>query len=95
MTAKISLVFFRTFGGSEPVRDWLKALLPEDRRIIGQDLQRLQYRWPVGMPLARALSKGLWEVRANCASDLLLSRGRACCAQRIHKEKPEDAEERT
>jgi phage-related protein len=65
MAAKISLVFFRTATGGEPVREWLKDLAPEDRKIIGQDLQRIQYRWPVGMPLARALGKGLWEVRSN------------------------------
>ena len=65
MAAKIPLVFFRTANGSEPVREWLKDLAPEDRKIVGQDLQRLQYRWPVGMPLARALGKGLWEVRSN------------------------------
>jgi phage-related protein len=67
MAAKISLVFFRTATGSEPVREWLRDLAPEDRKIIGQDLQRLQCRWPVGMPLARALGKGLWEVRSNLA----------------------------
>lgn len=40
-----------------------------DRRAIGQDLQRVQYRWPVGMPLARSLGRGLWEVRTNLASN--------------------------
>lgn len=32
---------------------------------MGQDLQRLQYRWPVGMPLARHLMDGVWEVRSD------------------------------
>ncbi len=66
---KISLVFFRTAAGNEPVRDWLKELPSHDRRAIGQDLQRVQYRWPVGMPLARSLGRGLWEVRTNLASN--------------------------
>ena len=35
------------------------------RREIGQDLQRVQYRWPVGMPLVRPLGKGLFEVRTS------------------------------
>jgi phage-related protein len=26
---------------------------------------RAQWRWPVGMPLCRALGGGLWEVRTN------------------------------
>ena len=33
--------------------------------VIGQDLMRTQYRWPVGMPLCRPLSGGLWEVRSS------------------------------
>jgi hypothetical protein len=49
---RISLVFFRTPAGVEVVRDWLRGLAPADRSIIGQDLMRVQFRWPVGMPLA-------------------------------------------
>ena len=26
---------------------------------------RVQYRWPVGMPLCRSLAQGLWEVRSD------------------------------
>jgi phage-related protein len=62
------LVFYRTSGGREPVREWLKELDREDRLAIGADLQRVQYRWPVGMPLCRALSGGLWEVRTSLPS---------------------------
>ena len=65
MAAPIPLVFYQTPAGSEPVREWLKDLPPEDRKIVGLDLRRLQFRWPVGMPLARSLGKGLWEVRSN------------------------------
>ncbi|MGO9173570.1 MAG: type II toxin-antitoxin system RelE/ParE family toxin [Rhodomicrobium sp.] len=55
MATKIPLIFFRTSSGTEPVRDWLKDLTAEDRKIVGQDLQRIQYRWPVGMPIARVI----------------------------------------
>jgi len=65
MADKISLVFFQTTAGNEPVRAWLRDLPEEDRRAIGQDLERVQYRWPVGMPLARPLGQGLWEVRTR------------------------------
>ena len=68
MADPIPLVFFRTIGGTEPVRDWLKDLPVNDRRVIGLDLMRVQYRWPVGMPLARPLGKGLWEVRSTLPS---------------------------
>ena len=68
MADRIPLVFFRTSAGHEPVREWLKALPVEDRQAIGRDLQRVQHRWPVGMPLARPLGKGLWEVRTRLES---------------------------
>jgi phage-related protein len=68
MADRIPLVFFRTGTGNEPVREWLKELPVEDRRAVGRDLERVQHRWPVGMPLARPLGKGLWEVRTTLAS---------------------------
>ncbi len=61
---KIPVVFYRTRGGAEVVLDWLRDLAAADRNVIGQDLMRVQYRWPVGMPLCRALGDGLWEVRS-------------------------------
>ena len=68
VSPKTPLVFFRTRSGSEPVREWLKALPPEDRREVGKDLMRAQWRWPVGMPLCRALGEGLWEIRTDLPS---------------------------
>ena len=62
---KISLIFFRTPAGSEPVREWLKQLPEAERQAIGRDLMRAQWRWPVGMPLCRALGGGLWEIRTD------------------------------
>lgn len=62
---KIPLVFFSTDAGNEPVREWLLELPEEDRQAVGLDLMRVQFGWPVGMPLCRNLGKGLWEVRTN------------------------------
>jgi phage-related protein len=62
---KVELVFFRTDVGGEPVREWLKGLGQEERRTIGTDLLRAQWRWPAGMPLCRPMGKGLWEVRTD------------------------------
>lgn len=50
------------------VREWLRSLPEADRNIIGRDLMRVQYRWPVGMPLSRPLGGGLWEVRSDLPS---------------------------
>ena len=47
------------------MREWLKALPPEGRKIIGDDLKTAQYGWPLGMPLIRKLETGLWEVRSR------------------------------
>lgn len=66
---KTPLIFFRTQGGVEPVREWLKQLPPEDRREVGKDLMRAQWRWPVGMPLCRPMGDGLWEVRTDLPSN--------------------------
>jgi len=63
------VVFYRTPGGSEVVLDWLRGLDQTDRNIIGQDLMRVQFRWPIGMPLCRPLGDGLWEVRSDLASN--------------------------
>jgi phage-related protein len=66
---KTQLVFYRTETGNEIVRDWLRGLEQVDRNSIGQDLMRVQFRWPIGMPLCRALGDGLWEVRSNLAGN--------------------------
>jgi phage-related protein len=65
---KIQLVFFRNNAGAEPVREWLRRLDDAERRAIGTDLLRAQWRWPVGMPLCRPMGKGLWEVRTDLPS---------------------------
>ncbi|HZB87075.1 MAG TPA: type II toxin-antitoxin system RelE/ParE family toxin [Terracidiphilus sp.] len=62
---RIPAVFFRTEAGNEPVREWLKAMAPEDRRRIGEDIRTVEYGWPIGMPVCRPLGNGLHEVRTN------------------------------
>ncbi len=66
---EIPVVFYRTAAGAEPVRDWLRSLSAEDRRIIGTDLATVQLGWPVGMPLCRSLGTGLWELRSMLANN--------------------------
>lgn len=57
--------FFATDRGTEPVREWLKALSARDRRTIGEDIKTVQIGWPLGMPLVRKMGKDLWEVRID------------------------------
>ncbi|HLA27268.1 MAG TPA: type II toxin-antitoxin system RelE/ParE family toxin [Syntrophales bacterium] len=61
----MSVKFFRTEAGNEPVREFLRNLPPEDRKIIGTDIKEVQFGWPLGMPLVRKMEKDLWEVRSH------------------------------
>jgi phage-related protein len=67
MDQPIPVIFFKSASDRQPVRDWLKGLDRESRKIIGEDIKTLQFGWPVGMPLARKLSNNLWELRSRLA----------------------------
>ena len=60
--------FYQTAGGTEPVRVWLRSRDLDDRyrRVIGGDIQVVEYSWPdVGKPLVAPLKGGIWEVRST------------------------------
>jgi phage-related protein len=61
----LRVVFFRTSTGREPVRNWLQRLDREDRKVIGEDIKVVQFRWPLGLPLVRKMETDLWEVRSH------------------------------
>jgi phage-related protein len=61
----IPLNFWRSAAGREPVREWLREMAKADRETIGDDLRKLQFGWPIGMPLVRKLMTGIWEVRSS------------------------------
>ena len=61
----LSVVFFLTTSGREPVREWLKNLDKGDRKAIGEDVKFVQFRWPLGMPFVRKIEPDLWEVRSH------------------------------
>ncbi len=63
MNPILSVRFFATEAGSEPVREWLKQLSAQDRKTIGEDIKTVQFGWPLGMPLVDHLEGGIWEVR--------------------------------
>jgi len=77
---KIPATFYRTAAGAEPVRDWHRALSQEERRVIGEDIATVEYGWPIGMPVCRALRGGLWEVRSSLAGNRI-ARVMFCIAQ--------------
>lgn len=67
---KLEAMFFKTLRGNEPVREWLRSLHRVDRKSIGDDVLKVQYCWPVGMPLVRSLGGGLWEVRSGLSDGI-------------------------
>jgi phage-related protein len=62
---RLDAVFFRTTGGSELVRDWLKRLSKDERKMIGEDIAYVQFKWPIGKPHVDHLRGPIWEVRTG------------------------------
>lgn len=62
---KLVATFFKSSSGKEPVREWLKDLIPANRKVVGVDIKTVEYGWPIGMPVCKPLGQGLYEVRSN------------------------------
>ena len=65
MEPKLNALFYRTDRGKEPVREWLLSLAKSERKIIGDDVLKVQYCWPIGKPLVGNLGDDLWEIRSR------------------------------
>ncbi|TLY50495.1 MAG: type II toxin-antitoxin system RelE/ParE family toxin [Gammaproteobacteria bacterium] len=65
MQPLLTVNFYASSSGAEPVRDWLRDLPREARKVIGEDIKTVQFGWPLGIPLVRKLESGLWEVRSR------------------------------
>jgi len=67
----ISVHFFKTETGNEPVKEWLYTLDKADRKIVGIDIQTVEFGFPIGMPLVKKVDTKhkLWEVRSKLASN--------------------------
>jgi phage-related protein len=93
---RIPAAFFRSGSDVEPVRDWLKSLPVEDRRIVGFDIATVEFGWPVGMPLCRPLGAGLWEVRSTLTQGRIvrvifcIADGQMVLLHALIKKDPED-----
>ena len=62
---RLPAFFYALPSGREPVREWLRDLSQDDRKIVGEDIKDVEFAWPIGMPLCRSLGRGLWEVRST------------------------------
>ena len=47
----------------------MKGLSPENRKRIGEDIKTVEFGWPVGMPVCKPLSNGIYEVRSSLAQN--------------------------
>ena len=66
---KLPARFYTNPAGSRPVRDWILELPDADRHLIGKDIQKIEFGWPLGRPYCAPLGAGLWEVRCNLESN--------------------------
>ncbi len=62
---RVPAIFYRTQAHGEPVREWLKGLSADDRKRIGEDIKTVEFGWPIGMPVCKPLSDGIYEVRTT------------------------------
>ena len=62
---KLQADFFKTERNNEPVREFLKALSPDDKKSVGADIMAVEMSWPVGYPKVRKMDIDLWEVRTS------------------------------
>ena len=62
---KLPAFFYESALGNRPVREWILGLSLADRKLVGRDIQKVEFGWPLGMPYCRSLGNGLWEVRSD------------------------------
>ena len=62
---RLPAVFFSTSARREPFREWLRSLPREVRRLIGEDIAYVQFKWPIGRPRVDHLRGAIWEIRTS------------------------------
>lgn len=64
--SKFTVYFFQTASGNVPVLDWIKGLAPDDRKIIGKDVSKVEIGGPqIGKPTVDGFGDGLYEIRST------------------------------
>ena len=61
---RLPAFFYELPSGRAPVREWIRALDRDDRKVVGEDIKDVEFSRPIGMPLVRSLGRGIWEVRS-------------------------------
>jgi len=65
MDKRLQARFYRSPAGNEPVKDWLRSLDKEFRKLVGSDIFTVEVGWPIGMPTCRPMGSGIFEVRTD------------------------------
>jgi hypothetical protein len=65
LVKRLPTAFYRLSSGREPVREWLKALAAEDRRIIGEDIKDVEFSWPLECRCVARSAKGFGKFAAT------------------------------
>jgi phage-related protein len=68
-TKKLPARFFVNATGRKPVREWIVDLPEPDRYLIGKDIQKVEFGWPLGRPHCAPLGSGLWEMRSQLTNN--------------------------
>jgi len=48
---KLPAFFYESALGNRPVREWILGLSMEDRKLVGRDIQKVEFGWPLGIPI--------------------------------------------
>ena len=82
MDKQLQARFYRSPAGNEPVKDWLRSLDKEFRKLVGSDIFTVEVGWPIGMPHAAPWAAGFSKSaptfqRYDCQGSFL-------CRKRLH-----------
>lgn len=93
---KLQARFYVSALGKKPVRDWIMELPATDRVLVGKDIQKVEFGWPIGRPSCAPLGDGLWEIRSTLGSDriapyFLFKRGRNDTPLKFYQENTKNA----
>jgi phage-related protein len=57
--------FFYETPGARACQAMDQRTLVRRCQLVGRDVQKVEFAWPLGMPYCRSLGSGLWEVRSD------------------------------
>jgi hypothetical protein len=56
---KLPAFFYESALGNRPVREWVLGLTLEDRKLVGRDIQKVEFGWPLSMPYSQSRQRAV------------------------------------